>query len=95
MSTHTALTVAQAAQRAGVCRATIRRRIADGSLPAFRLGPRMIRIQADAVDALYRPMNPPVDPIETAIQALVEAAPPLSDTQRDNLRVLLAGGGAR
>ncbi len=50
------LSVAQAAERAGVSRDTIRRRIADGSLPAYRLGPKLIRIDAAAVDALFRPI---------------------------------------
>lgn len=35
---------------------TIRRRIADGSLTGYRLGPRLIRIDLDELDALMRPM---------------------------------------
>lgn len=34
-----------AAELAGVHPATIRRRVADGTLPAKRLGPRLIRIK--------------------------------------------------
>ena len=50
------ITIAQAAERAGVSRDTIRRRIADGTLPAVRIGPRLIRIDAADVDALMRPI---------------------------------------
>ncbi|MGC5583032.1 helix-turn-helix transcriptional regulator [Ornithinimicrobium sp. W1665] len=50
------LTIAQAAERLGVSTYTIRRRIADGSLPAVRIGTRAIRVDADDVDALARPI---------------------------------------
>lgn len=57
MSTTTArISIAQAAERAGVSRDTIRRRIADGSLPAYRMGPRLIRLDPADVDALLRPV---------------------------------------
>lgn len=52
----TLVSIAQAAERAGVSRDTIRRRIADGSLPAARLGPRLIRLDPADVDALLRPV---------------------------------------
>lgn len=35
---------------------TVRRRISDGTLRAERVGPRLIRIRADDVDALFRPI---------------------------------------
>lgn len=50
------ISIAQAAERAGVSRDTIRRRIADGSLPAYRMGPRLIRLDPADVDALLRPV---------------------------------------
>ena len=52
----TAETIAQAAERWGDSRDTIRRRIADGSLRAVRLGPRLIRLDPADVDALMRPI---------------------------------------
>ena len=35
---------------------TLRRRIADGSLTGYRLGPRLLRIDLDELDALMRPI---------------------------------------
>ena len=41
-----------AARRHGCSTRTIRRRIADGSLTGYRLGPRLIRVAVAEVDAL-------------------------------------------
>ncbi len=46
----------QAANRTGVSPRTLRRRIADGSLRAYRLGPRIIRLDAAEVDLLMVPV---------------------------------------
>lgn len=46
--------LAQAAERTGLSVDTLRRRIADGSLPAFRSGPRLIRVRPPDVDRLMR-----------------------------------------
>ncbi|MGW4333832.1 excisionase family DNA-binding protein [Rhodococcus koreensis] len=53
----TALTVQQAADELGVSVITIRRRIADGSLPAHRLGPRLIRIRRADLDRFAMPIG--------------------------------------
>jgi excisionase family DNA binding protein len=45
-----------AADYLGVSSRTIRRRIADGSLPAHRFGPRLLRIDLNDVDKLFRPV---------------------------------------
>lgn len=42
-----------AAEYAGMCTKTLRRRIADGSLPGYRLGARTIVVDLDDVDALF------------------------------------------
>ena len=55
-TTDQTLTIAQAAERAGVSTDTIRRRIADGTLPAYRLGPRLIRIDAADLARLIKPV---------------------------------------
>lgn len=47
-------TIADAAARLGVSPRTIRRRIADGQLTAYRFGPRLIRLDAVEVDAVLR-----------------------------------------
>lgn len=49
--------IAQAADRTGVSQRTLRRRIADGSLRAYRLGPRIIRLNATEVDDLMVPVR--------------------------------------
>jgi excisionase family DNA binding protein len=48
--------IAAAADRMGVSTRTLRRRIADGSLRAYRLGPRIIRLDAAEVDRLMVPV---------------------------------------
>lgn len=45
-----------AAEYAGLSSKTLRRRIADGSLPGFRLGARTIMVDLNDVDALFRPI---------------------------------------
>lgn len=53
------ITVAEAANTLGVSVKTVRRRIADGSLPATRLGPRMLRIRRCDLAAMFEPVAPP------------------------------------
>ncbi len=48
------LTLDAAAEVLGVCTATVRRRITDGSLRAYRTGKRLIRIRAQDLDELLR-----------------------------------------
>lgn len=43
-----------AATYAGVSLSTIRRRIADGTLPVYQLGPRTRRVDLDDVDRMFR-----------------------------------------
>ena len=51
------LTIEQVADATGMCQRTIRRRIADNTLRAHRVGPRMIRIERDSIMALLAPMG--------------------------------------
>ncbi len=48
------VTVDQAAEMLGVNHNTIRRRIADGSLPGYRFGPRLLRVKRSDVANLGR-----------------------------------------
>lgn len=48
--------IADAAEFAGVNPKTIRRRIADGTLNGYRLGPRLIRVDLDELDASLHPI---------------------------------------
>ena len=57
-----------AAAYAGVSLSTIRRRIADGTLPAYELGPRMRRIDLDDVDAMFERV-----PVAVAPSAVMNA----------------------
>lgn len=45
-----------AADYAGVHPRTLRRRIADGSLTGYRMGPRIIRVDLNEVDTLLTPI---------------------------------------
>lgn len=50
------LTIDQVATRFGVHRKTVRAWIRTGRLRAFRIGPRLIRIDPEAVDQFSRPV---------------------------------------
>ncbi|MDV6291495.1 helix-turn-helix transcriptional regulator [Rhodococcus aetherivorans] len=50
------VSVPQAAEYAGVCSKTIRRRISDGTISGYRFGPRLIRVDLDEIDAVLRPL---------------------------------------
>ena len=45
-------TLAEASERTGISARTLRRRIADGSLPAYRNGCRILRVSPGEVDQL-------------------------------------------
>lgn len=48
--------LAEAAERTGLSTKTLRRRIAAGQLPAYRNGPRVLRVDPDDVDRLMIPI---------------------------------------
>lgn len=50
------LTLTDAADYLGFAERTVRRYIASGELPAYRLGPRQIRIKVTDLDALMTPI---------------------------------------
>ena len=52
------LAVDDVAAELGVGPRTVRRWIADGTLPAFRVGPTLIRVRRDDVEAMIRPVRP-------------------------------------
>ena len=54
--------LAEAADYLGVSPKTIRRRIADGSLTAYRMGPRLIRLKIADLDRLMAPLPMIRDP---------------------------------
>ena len=50
------LSLEEVAEMTGLCGRTIRRRITDGTLRGYRVGPRIIRVHAGDVANLFRPM---------------------------------------
>lgn len=54
--TNTYLSLADAAGRLNVSTRTLRRHISEGTLPAYRIGARLIKVRVDDVDALLRPI---------------------------------------
>lgn len=50
------VTLEAAADYLGVAPLTVRRRIASGALKAYRLGPRIVRVDLADVDALLTPI---------------------------------------
>lgn len=48
--------LADAAESLGVNERTVRRYIADGRLTAFRLGPRLVRVDLAEVEAMLHPI---------------------------------------
>lgn len=49
--------LAQAAERTDVSIKTLRRRIAAGDLPAYRYGPKVLRVDPNDIDKLMRPLR--------------------------------------
>lgn len=52
------VSIAMAAEYLGVNPRTIRRRIAEGVLTGYRMGPRLVRVDLGEVDAMLRPIVP-------------------------------------
>ena len=58
MSVNTGVSVQEAAAHLGVKPRSVRRYIASGRLPAYRVGPRMIRVNIADLDLLIQPVAP-------------------------------------
>lgn len=70
---------------------TLQARVASGKLPARRVG-RLLKVRQSDLDALSIAANSTFTrEIDEAIDKVVAAAPPLSDTQREKLAGLLGG----
>lgn len=46
-----------AAEYADVCSKTIRRWIAAGHVPGYRVGPRLLKVDLNEIDAMLRPIS--------------------------------------
>jgi len=86
-----AVDIATAARELQTSEKFIRRRIADGSLKAFRLkGSRLIRIYVTELEAFKQSLQPQESVTNEYLKELLDKAPPLSDEQRAKLAELLA-----
>lgn len=75
---------------------TLRKKVAEGDLPAERIG-RRIFVHLDDLDAMAKPVvgHPTTTAsIEKAIDRIVASAPCLSPEQHDRLAEVLGGGAA-
>lgn len=94
------ITIPCAAKRAQVTTRTLRSWVASGLLPAYRIGPRVLRIMVADLEAIIKPVNSGAtgqdaeSSIEAAIQRAVDTAPPLTDEQVARITLILRGGGA-
>lgn len=50
------VSISDAAEYAACNPKTIRRRIADGALKGYRMGPRLVRVDLNELDAMLRPI---------------------------------------
>lgn len=76
------VTIRVAAERYRCHSDTIRNRITDGSLKAFRFGPKLIRVSLSDLEQLFR------------VVPSVESAPPLTPAARGRLALSLLMDGA-
>lgn len=71
---------------------TLRRYIADGRLPAVKIGGRVKVLRSD-LDALAVPKRTAsFETVESAVERIVAQAPPLTDEQARRLASLFTGG---
>ncbi|PNL17297.1 hypothetical protein [Micrococcus sp. FDAARGOS_333] len=89
------LNFTQAAKVAGVSYSTFRSWVQDGRVPVIQMGEKIRRVRyADAL-ALRRRTGPePSTDIDPYIEAVVAAAPQLTEGQLDRLRAVTNGGVA-
>ncbi|MEV6648079.1 helix-turn-helix domain-containing protein [Amycolatopsis sp. NPDC051371] len=87
------VTVAEAATVLGLSERTIRAAIADGTLPAVRIGRKLIKVSVADLAAFVRPVAAAEVELSeedrAAVAAIVAAAGPLSPEARAELRRLL------
>lgn len=88
------LSVAEAARESGFSVATIYRYVADGVLPAHRLGRKAVRIKRSDLDKITKPIRSRgaevvADPIREAALKVVADAPALTAEQLSKITALL------
>lgn len=91
--TTTRVSLQDAASSRKIGYSTLRKRIADGDLPAERVG-RRIFVRVDDLEAMSEPIvgRPQADrAVDAAITRIVSAAPRLTTDQRERLAIILGG----
>jgi excisionase family DNA binding protein len=90
------LTVAEAAETLRVDRSTVRRWIANGDLPAYRVGPRRVRIKRDDLLHVVRSTKEETSPEPRFGMHYVgsdeELRRPLTEEERDHALAALEAG---
>ncbi|WP_040162062.1 helix-turn-helix domain-containing protein [Nigerium massiliense] len=84
------LTLQEAVADGYAAYSTLRKYIAQGKLPAVKMGAR-IKVRRRDLDALLTPARPTDDAVDVAIARMLAVAPPLSTEQIHKLRDVLAG----
>lgn len=51
------ISLAEAAERLGLSERTVRRYIADGTITAYRLGRRSVRVDPQSLDNMFHPLT--------------------------------------
>jgi excisionase family DNA binding protein len=87
----TYLTLQQCVAEGYAAYSTLRGYIADGRLPAVRIGGRL-KVRREDLNAFSRPTGQTRDwDVVAAVQRGVAQAPPLTPEQRERLAVILGG----
>ena len=87
----TYLTLQQLVAEGVAAYSTLRAYVADGRLPAVRVGNR-IKVLREDVDALAIPtQHTAARDVVSAVQRIVAEAPPLTQGQRERLAVIFGG----
>jgi excisionase family DNA binding protein len=88
------VSVREVCDRYGLSDKTIRRKIKNGELNAYRVGPRLIKLDAEQVEAaLLRPASQHSD-LASAVSQVLATWPPLTDEQLDRIAALLRAGSS-
>ena len=83
------ISIRDVCDRYGLSDKTVRRKIKAGELPAFRVGARLYKLDADQVEAtLLQPANHQTD-IAAAVDKVLAAWPALTDEQLERIGALL------
>ena len=82
------LNTSQVAERWGVSVQTVKREIACGNLPSFRVR-GSVRVRLTDVEAAMMPDHGDVDDLDAYVKRLVDAAPRLTKMQRQRLAAII------